>query len=359
MSLANRWLTLAALARLALLAEASLEIGTGHVVETLSLARIILERGGEPVVWVNSDTPSSLFENALCEVEIVRDFSPGELRRVAAETHIRGIGGVVTNFRHISNEQIWILKGYGVRVLCIDELGGRRLDCDAIVNPSAVQNFHRYDWDNSRFQLYAGVAYLSLSEAFQDAHRLERVHRGRVRSVVVSMGGVDRTCATARLVEAISNGRPDVDQHVVIGSGYLHRDRLESVLAEAPAGRIVLHEKVSCLSDLFCGCDVGFTAGGNTLAELACVGTPALVASEDPHEDEQGKAFEGEGFGRWLGRCITVRDEQVQEALAALDDPNIRERQCRAGKALVDGKGRLRILEAIQKMLQDDTPVAS
>ena len=325
-------------------------IGIGHVVETLTLARILIERGGAAVIWVSEETPVSIMGQFPLQVGAIENFGIPRLRRLAAEIHERGIQGVVTNFRSITNEQVDVLKKEELRVLCIDEWGNRHLNCNAVVNTSPVEEYHCYSSDNPDFRLYGGVAYLSLSGEFQKVHCLERYHKGPICSIAVSMGGVDRTGATIRLVEALLMTGSNYILHIVIGPGFAHRQKLESMLAAVPAGRFEVHENLSSLADLFFQCDVAFTAGGNTLAELACAGTPALVVSEDLHEEKQGKAFESRGFGQWIGRGTSISQEQICHALVVFDDPEIRNQQCKTGKALVDGKGALRILDAASRM---------
>jgi spore coat polysaccharide biosynthesis predicted glycosyltransferase SpsG len=169
------------------------------------------------------------------------------------------------------------------------------------------------------------------------------------------MGGVDRTGATIRLVAALLDVRLDMALHVVIGSGFAHRRELAAMGEASRTNRMTEHEHLSSLSNLLCQCDVGFTAGGNTLAELACVGTPALVAFEDPHERAQGEAFERRGFGCCLGPGVSVERTQIRDAIETFDDPAVRERHCVTGKALVDGKGAQRVLDIAATMLSRDS----
>ena len=49
------------------------------------------------------------------------------------------------------------------------------------------------------------------------------------------------------------------------------------------------------------GADIVISAGGNTVFELACVGTPGFVLWEDSHEKIQGDVFEKEGVVINLG----------------------------------------------------------
>ena len=81
---------------------------------------------------------------------------------------------------------------------------------------------------------------------------------------------------------------------------------------------------------------------------MACVGTPALVLFEEPHEKEQSQVLESQGFGRCLGSCTSFTSAQIRHALESFDEPVVRNAHCKVGKMLVDGKGVSRILAAIE-----------
>ena len=106
-------------------------------------------------------------------------------------------------------------------------------------------------------------------------------------------------------------------------------------------------------TDVLLSCDVVVTAGGNTLLEAACAGTPAIVLYEDPHEREQGEALEAMGFGRCLGAGTGLDRAAIAKALELLDDPGERARLRARGRALVDGQGTARILDIVGALLDE------
>jgi spore coat polysaccharide biosynthesis predicted glycosyltransferase SpsG len=103
--------------------------------------------------------------------------------------------------------------------------------------------------------------------------------------------------------------------------------------------------------------DVGFTAGGNTLYELACVGTPALVLYEDDHEMEQGIEFQRNGFGVCLGRGVGVTKSRIWRELDKLEEPDVRETWSRKGRSVVDGQGVERVLASLSALCSNDSAV--
>jgi len=341
----------------ALLAEAGPDIGTGHFVETLMLASACRASGLEPLVVATSEVPEGLLGRVQGERWTVRDFGLEPLRALADGLVRRGVRLAVTNLRSIVNEQVAVLAGAGLRVVCVDEWGGRRLDCEAVINPTVVTDHHRYVSDRPGFRMYAGPRYLSLSPECGRWHQQARRYEGGIRSTVVSMGGVDRTGATLRIVEALGALQGGFETAILLGAGFPWREQLDRLVSSVP-GRWCVHQNLADPVPLFASADAAFTAGGNTLYELACVGTPAIVLFEDPHEGEQGRACEAQGFGLCLCRGIEATAEAVRWALDKLEDPALRRLQGDTGKQLVDGEGASRIVEIIKAQVSNDSAVS-
>jgi len=333
---------------LALLAEASPTIGTGHVVETRTLMRAARARGDGAIAWVSAATPPGLLATLEGDVRRVPSFDVAHLSRVAAEVAGTGARAIVTNVRCLSNEGAHALAAAAVPVICVDEWGNRALDCDAVVNATPVPRQHVYTSANPRFQLHTGLGYLPIGPEYLEARSRAHVHAGPVTSVVVAMGGVDRTAIAVRLAQTLVAMRPALEIHLVLGAGFTGDAEL-AALSGAHALRV--HRALPTLAGLLAGSDVGFTVGGNTLLEMACVGTPGLTLYEEPHEREQSEALAALGFGRCLGPGTTVDRRLVAEALAAFDDPRERTRQAAVGQMLVDGRGAERVLDLVTALI--------
>lgn len=345
--------------RLALLAEASPRIGTGHVVETFGVARAALAARVTVRIWVNAGTPSALLAHSPCPLTVVESFDSVTCAWLAETLAGHGYPVALVNFRRVENAQIIALKSRGMRVVCVDELGGSRLDCEAVINNTLLAERHRYSSVNSMFRLYAGATYMVLGEEFQKEHDRVRVHEGPIRKLTITFGGTDRSGTVLRVVEALAGWRLEMEKHVVLGAGFGRRADLMAQLASRPDPSVYVHENPPTLAPRFAACDVSFTAGGNTLYELACVGTPAIVLHEDLHEGQAGQAFQALGFGLWLGEGATACPDAIRSALEYLDNPVIRQRQSDAGKRLVDGQGAARILHILNLVVSHDPSVSA
>ncbi len=343
-------------ADLALFAEANDAIGTGHVIETLHVAEAAQRSGVRPVVIVPAEVPASILQGAPCPVERIESVRPDDLRACARYIRTSGVRLALTDFRCVTDAQLSALSGAGLTTYCIDELGGRRLTCHAVFNPTILDQRHRYDDGGAGPRVFAGPAYFPLAPEYAERHLHQRSFAGAVRSVVVSMGGVDRSGATRRIFDVLDAWPSSAERHLVLGGAFAWKQDIDRRLATALASWRV-HRDVSSLADLFATADVVVTAGGNTLYELACVGTPAIVAHEDPHEAEQGQAFQERGFGFWVGRGADVDGSALLAALGRLQDPNLRRAHSAVARSIVDGCGATRICAIVQQDVERDSAV--
>lgn len=342
----------------ALVAEFEAAIGTGHLVETFDIAAAAQTSGIQPVVVVPASTPSRLLARCPVPIEIVPNLLPETLREAGDRLAARGARLAVTNFRRVSNSQVVALAAAGLRVVCIDELGGRDLDCVAVINSSPVRSRHCYTSRIPGFRVHAGPEYLALSAEYCRRREVPRRFSGAIRSVVLSMGGVDRTGATLRIIEALRGWTSEAERHIVVGAAFAWGEALERLVSDLP-GRWRIHHNLPSLAELLATADVGISAGGNTLFEMACIGTPALVLYEDEHEAEQGRAFEASGFGWCLGAGTEVSADAIRQALHRLEDPALRRAQSEAGRRLVDGHGAARIGRIVAEYVAVDSPLAT
>lgn len=200
---------------LAVFTEASKEIGTGHLMESLNLVKLARKNGVDIDFWVCRSSPKPILNKIPFSYGVFSD-----MREVKKVLKTKKFDTVVFNFRSIKNSILRGLAGNGLKTLCIDELGRRRLDCDAIVNPVIVDKYHRYPASGRKVKLYTGADYLSMSPKFIEGRKRRRIFNGFIKKVTVCMGGVDRTGATLNIIEALTQWRKEVRKNIILGGGF-------------------------------------------------------------------------------------------------------------------------------------------
>lgn len=336
---------------IAIICEASQYYGTGHLTESVNLARLLLDRGHKVSIWVNQGISSSLLSNIAFDIVYYNDLEE-ELDPISHHLAKQGYNIVVFNLRSLQNHIVDKFKDF--ITIAIDELGLRKLDCNIVINAMASSRYHTYDsGSNTRF--YFGPRYLIMSEGFAAIHKKTRIIKEDIKRICISMGGCDRSGATLRIVDILSRWKPTVDKDIIIGGAFPFRKTLLDTIE--PGLNFHIYENVSSIESIFSKADIAFTAGGNTLYELACVGTPPIILYEDDHERVNGETFAELGFGFCPGSGTEAHIENIILALDTFNDPVIRRNHSNKGKSIVDGNGLIRIAGIVERLAEDDQSV--
>ncbi len=318
--------------------EAGREIGLGHVMECLALANVCRDKGTDAhFVFQNFagaaaqiDGAGFTYSTALMEdgVDLI-------------ESRAKGKGWVVVDHRSADIANLRRLRRKGHKVLVIDQLGKKDISADVLINPSIVEDWLQYRFPDGQPVCCFGPEFALLRDEFIDVP--DRARGGDTLRVLVTMGGVDRTGVTMRIVEAILSLGLTAEIDIVIGSGFPHMDDLLR-LVRGQEHRFTVACGVNDMAARMSRADLAFSAGGNTLYELARTGTPAIVLWEDPHEEILGHAFARRGTCVCVGRGAEVPVDVIAEHLRVLlNEPMQRSRMRNEARDLVDGRGAERV----------------
>lgn len=325
------------LKRVALLAECSPRIGSGHVVETLNLLPHL--KGLEWRAFVGSPTPEPLFRRFGGRAERLAAFSAAELSRLARRLSQQGYRAAALNVLRGSPAQVVSLQSAGLRTLCMTASGRPPAAADA-----------RLAFDAALWKrVPGGPAYTCFDRRYVRLARKPRRHAGPLRDVMIIMGGTDTTGTTIDVVRALRGWRPDVRKHVIAGPNFVHQRALDALL-ETCDRSFFLHRDPADLPGLMRRCDAALTFGSNTSLELACVGTPMILFYEARHERRQAAYLAEAGCGFYVGSRTRATPARLARLLDRLDDPRVRARMARAGRRLVDGRGAERVAGLLRRL---------
>lgn len=323
--------------------EGNEHVGLGHLKECLSLAkRLENQYAVRSLFIISSDT---------VDIQGFGDFVPA-VERLPAETGEEdakltsqileeyGLNLLVVNLKSVSPHYLRDLKEKGFTLICIDELGNKEIMADVVINGSIVEDWHRYQLRNQSATTYFGPEYMVMDEAFGIFHGKKRPIRGRAKGVLVSMGGADPSGATLRVIGALDKLDKEIEKVIVIGPAFPHHSKLRELVPMLVEDNFQICRAVSNMAELMFKADVAISHGGDTLYELACVGTPNLVLYEVEHERIQASVFEKKGATICLGKGTEVPLEEITSSVShLLQDEALRKEMSRQGKKLVDGKG--------------------
>lgn len=299
-------------------ADASIEIGTGHVMRSLALADYLHERGAE-VTFISrrlSGHVAELIENKGFEVKLLKPDNVGfSLKRDAEETTriVEGLGGcdclIVDNYL-LNAKWERAVRGVTKRLFVTDDLA-RVHDCDGLLD----QNFHiqmerRYEGRvPAECKLFLGPEYALLRREFEEERRHLSPKNGEIRRILVNFGGSDANDATSIAIEACNEvfAGKHVEIIVVAGVANPHKDKLTRLCSTISSPLFVYHEQVFNMAKLMRESDLAIGAGGSSHWERCFLGLPALVITTAANQVEITRAV------AFRGACVYVGDAEMEE----------------------------------------------
>jgi UDP-2,4-diacetamido-2,4,6-trideoxy-beta-L-altropyranose hydrolase len=352
--------------------DASLSIGSGHVMRCRTLARELHRRGaaitflcrrqrGDLISLLEQDFPVlALPELPLAATQTPegqplqgrdlygawlgcsQDTDGDDCRQALARGGIRSASWLVVD--HYGLDAAWEaqllegLSGDGApRLLVIDDLADRPHLADLLLD----QNFFGAATEERyagllppRCRQLLGPHYALLGPEYAQLHPLVPP-RTEPRRVLVFFGGVDPANLTGQALEALmATELAHLAVDVVLGLQSPHRQAIAELAARRP--HTTLHDPLPSLAGLIARADLAIGASGATTWERACLGLPSLVVAIADNQLPFSHALDQAGQIQLLGSATTVDAERIRQALlAAQQDPW--PRAC--GHGLTDGWG--------------------
>jgi UDP-2,4-diacetamido-2,4,6-trideoxy-beta-L-altropyranose hydrolase len=333
-------------------ADASLAIGTGHVMRCMALGQAWQDAGGRAIFAMAEATPA-VEERLRGEgFEVVRPAVPVGSAADAEETSrlalAQNASWVVVDGYEFGAEYQASLKNRGLKVLFIDDNGhARHYSADLVLNQNAHASEALYPSRDSSTRLLLGPRFAMLRREFKSWRSWERNTPAVARRVLVTMGGSDPENVTQLVADAIlSEGGFQVT--IIAGGSNPHLARLRELADSDSAVRLV--ENTSSMPELIASADVAVAGAGTTSWEMCFLGLPALLLVLADNQQGVADKLCEQGIMVNLGRASNVAKSAIVAQLKSLADSPIRRREMsESGRALVDGRGAERVVAALKR----------
>ena len=363
--------------RVAIRADASLQIGTGHVMRCLTLAER-LRAGGAEVLFLCRELPGHQ-----CDAIDARGFRVHRLPAVPVNaassaaasgepTHAHWL--VVdweTDTRECAAALPWrpdwlVLDHYGLdarwqralrpavsRILVIDDLADRPHDCDLLLDQNlSLSGAERYDTLlPPHAKRLLGPRHALLRTEFADVRATLAERSGVVRRLLVFIGGADLHNETGKVLAALQGLQHAWGFHadVIAGGANPHYAALQACCAALP--HVTLHRQVGNMAELLAAADLAIGAGGGAMWERACLGLPTVLIAVADNQQGGSVAMAEQGCALYLGLAADVTPELIQAALrTACAAPGLLRHMGRQGLELVDGSGAARVVREMARL---------
>lgn len=327
--------------RVLIRADASTQIGLGHITRCMTLATVLRD-GGCSVRFICEPLPGHAIERI--EQAGFPVSGVDALQRLTADWLVVDHYGLGRDFEAE-------MRVRARRICVIDDLADRPHDCDILVD----QNLHA-DMP-SRYEAVVpehcmrllGPRFAMLRQDFQAARaRIRR--RERCERVLIFFGGSDPHNDTLKALNAYARAElPSIEADVLVGPSNPHMAEIDRA-SRSMAG-VHLHEPTEEMAELMSRVDLFMGAGGSTSWERCCLGLPALVMAVAENQEALSQALADHGYQYYLGRSRDLTEAQVAAALKkCVGDFQSMVTMGNRGKSLVDGLGAGRVASAMRML---------
>ncbi|HEY0596054.1 UDP-2,4-diacetamido-2,4,6-trideoxy-beta-L-altropyranose hydrolase [Sphingopyxis sp.] len=349
-------------------ADASLEMGIGHVMRCLTLADGLRSAGGQ-IDFVCREHPGHFAEIIRSRGYAVHLLPMGR-SEAGALAHSAWLGGnqaddaaAVADLARAKRPDWLIVDHYGLditwertlrpfaeKIMVVDDLADRNHDCDVLLDQNlgrSPQSYeHRVPEDTV---ILAGSAYALLRPEFA-RYRAEARARRRESSpatLLIALGGVDQGNLTGRTLAALARGGlpDDMEIVVVLGPTAPWREAVANQAAAMPMPtRVIEHSQD--MARLMSEADAAIGAAGSTAWERCCLGLPTMMWILADNQRVVADALVAAGAAATIEMASNDRTIETELTAFLRDGARLAE-MSRCAAALVDGRGVERVMNAM------------
>jgi len=356
--------------------DASLIIGTGHVMRCLTLAEALTARGLR-CRFIGREHPGNLlemirqrnFDVHLLPADlgaVAKDASTDDERfsyaawlgsdwaTDAAQTR-SALGNSGVDWLVVDHYAVDVRWEQSIRPACrnlmvIDDLADRMHDCDLLLDQSPGRDACDYaHLVSNDCTVLAGPRYALLRSEFAKLrdYSLRRRTVSRMKHLLIAMGGVDEPNATSLVLETLKDCPlpEDCRISVVMGTHAPWLDQVRLLALDMPWATEVF-VNVRNMAQLMADADLAIGAAGGTAWERCCMGLPSLIVVLAANQRAGAAALAATGSTVSLGGVGDVRrtiSPAIQWVMQAGRLPAMSE----ASRTLVDGEGASRVMSTM------------
>jgi UDP-2,4-diacetamido-2,4,6-trideoxy-beta-L-altropyranose hydrolase len=355
-------------------ADASKNIGTGHIMRCLTLANE-LKKQGENTIFCSRHLTEPLEQ--IIETEnhqLIRLKDEDKLHRsvlgdqysawletsqafdaeeMLNRIDINTIDWIIVD--HYALDSLWHHKitadNKNIKILVINDLFDKAHHCDLFLNQNIVLN-HTSAYENlldEHVEKLIGPKYALLRDEFSHYRSAVGIRNTGVKNILVFFGGIDINNVTGKTLSALTEVEHK-NISVKVAVGVMHPKIVELKELCAAQG-FKLHVQIDNMAELMCWADLSIGASGSASWERSCLGLPTLIMSLADNQVAIADAGERAGIMRYLGKYEELTIADITHAISNLcNNPDKLSRMSEACFETTDGDGKQRVIERIRAL---------
>lgn len=361
--------------------DASIEMGTGHVMRCLTLAKALRAHGidsefisrchtGNLIDFIEAQgfPVHVLAEKKSCVHEYGTSRSEGQSMPPA---HFQWLGVTLQEDCDASLEVMsgrhadWLivdhyaldiewerqLKPFCKRVMVIDDLADRRHECDLLLD----QTYGRREIDYAGLvpdhaNILSGSGYALLRPEFYKlrSESLKRREQNSLHEILISMGGVDKDNVTGRILQFLAKCTLPADCRITVVMGrtapWLNDVR---ILAERLNLSTRVLVGVEDMAQLMANSDLAIGAAGATTWERCCLGLPSIMLILAENQRNAALLLERDGVARLVDSAGDFQTNFSMVIKELFDSKMSLSKLSARSSRVVDGEGCRRVVSAM------------
>jgi len=362
--------------KVAIRVDASVNIGTGHVMRCLTLAECLKDKGAD-VYFI-----SRVLDGDLTYFIEEKGFKCKVLDKPAIEVtlseddpvhakwlEVSWLDDALETSNYLLKDKVdWlVIDHYGIdsrwhgqvrnlieSILVIDDLADRKLDCNMLLDQNFYLNItERYSHLVSKScECLLGPEYSLLRKEFIDNTLLKSCDGlSEIKRLFVFMGGADTTNETEKILRAVEQiNEPILKIDVVVSSVNTQANMIQKICASRE--NIDFHCDITNISELMQNADIAIGAGGATTLERCYLGLPSLVIMVADNQKETTLALHEIGALHCIGWYKDVSENEICHVLQSyIRHPRSAAEICRSAKEVMGVKSYSGVSGVVNKML--------
>jgi UDP-2,4-diacetamido-2,4,6-trideoxy-beta-L-altropyranose hydrolase len=314
--------------KIAIRADASTRIGSGHVMRCLTLAEDLRDAGAD-TTFVCRDLSGNLVQlihshqHQVAVLPAVRppagdetpDWQQDWNETQSALAPRAPFDWIIVDHYRLDRRWEGAARALAQRIMVIDDLADRPHDCDLLLDQNYYRNLEeRYrDLVPQRCSLFLGPRYALLRKEFRGARLRPRETVGIAR-VLVFFGGADLTGETEKVIHALQNTEfSGIAADVVVGSSNPRIQEIRRLCESLP--NVALHVQTDRMAKLMSDADLAIGAGGATTWERFRSELPAITVVTAPNQRETTLDLAEAGAIWYLGQAEELTPLDYEKAL--------------------------------------------
>jgi UDP-2,4-diacetamido-2,4,6-trideoxy-beta-L-altropyranose hydrolase len=346
--------------RIVIRADASPQIGGGHVTRCLALADVLSDRGCAcsfaTIMQSNLVVPRLVGSGHEILMLDVADDPVSELRSLRAHWPM-GVDIVIVDHHQRDASYEGLLHGWARYVAAIDGLN-RSHNCEILINPNVVPRPREPDRRAVPQVMEGGDYVLTSADILQvrEGSLRRRAEENWVCSnLLVALGASADPELYPPIIEGIA--RIGANLRLVIVAGTNSAAREASAAAASRYGlEAEIHGWTDQMAQMLALADVAIGGGGGSLWDRCCLGVPSVTLVLSANQAAVTEFAAAKRATHSLSDVKGLTAEKIERAVSALVvSDESRRTMSQAASSLIDGLGCQRVSESLLRVLEVDS----